>query len=182
MIKHSAILLAALLCNTGLLHAAETSDKAVMKHNAAEQAAALNQYPGGRDRTTLLNACSKEKNPRGAGRRAQFASGLPMVWQRLAGTVPALEHFLSARRHRSIMAHDQEHGTEFENQTGGRTTGNLPTISKPNITIRISASRPPRKRASNTPFSPQNIMMVSRCGPPKHRRFACALHCPDGIL
>jgi hypothetical protein len=25
-------------------------------------------------------------------------------------------------------------------------------------------------------------MMVSRCGPPKHRRFACALHCPDGIL
>ncbi len=61
MIKCSGFLLAALLAHTGLLHAAETTDDAVMKRNAAEQAAALNQDPGGSDRTALLDARAKEK-------------------------------------------------------------------------------------------------------------------------
>lgn len=47
-----------------MVHAAdsaESGDEAIMKRNAAEQAAALNQDPGGSDRSALLEARSKEK-------------------------------------------------------------------------------------------------------------------------
>ena len=42
-----------------------------------------------------------------------------MVRQRLARAVPALEHFLGAWRHRSVLADDHEHGGGFETQAGG---------------------------------------------------------------
>lgn len=57
----SAILFLSLGHPFGYLHAAESGEEAIMKRNAAEQAAALNQDPGGADRKSLLEARSKEK-------------------------------------------------------------------------------------------------------------------------
>ena len=57
---YSILLLSCLLC-AGLLHAAEKDDEVVIKRNAAEQAAALNQNPGGADRGALLAARAREK-------------------------------------------------------------------------------------------------------------------------
>ena len=57
----SAILVFFLGQYVSLVRAAESGDEAIMKRNAAEQAAALNQDPGGTDRKALLDARSKEK-------------------------------------------------------------------------------------------------------------------------
>jgi alpha-L-fucosidase len=59
--KNFAILLLSLSLCAGFSHAAEKDDEAVLKRNAAEQAAALNQDPGGADRGALLAARAMEK-------------------------------------------------------------------------------------------------------------------------
>jgi alpha-L-fucosidase len=56
----SILLLVCLGHLTALLQAAESGDEAIMKRNATEQAAALNQDPGGADRAALLAARGKE--------------------------------------------------------------------------------------------------------------------------
>jgi len=54
--------LAMAACSTGGIGlAADSNDEAIMKRNAAEQAAALNQDPGGSDRNALLAARAKQR-------------------------------------------------------------------------------------------------------------------------
>jgi alpha-L-fucosidase len=61
MKSYPTILLLAVAHSVGLIHAAESDDEDIMKRNVAEQAAALNQDPGGADRNALLSAKTKEK-------------------------------------------------------------------------------------------------------------------------
>ncbi len=64
--KYPGILLLSIIQGMGMIAAAESGDEADMKRNAAEQAAALNQDPGGSDRAALLTARAKEKIHAGA--------------------------------------------------------------------------------------------------------------------